>query len=84
MLVARTREHEAIVKNMLGPDYRLDNTVEMNTDIKKRPYLKTAVEKHELLRKVVQFQIENALLEGEDMAEAKKDRCTDMNCRQSG
>ncbi|HUN55442.1 MAG TPA: S41 family peptidase [Smithella sp.] len=74
ILVARARENEAIVKKILGPDYRLDDTVEMNTDIKKRPYVKTAAEKHELLRKVVQFQIENALLTGVDMAEAKKEQ----------
>jgi len=74
ILVSRARENEAIVKNILGPDYRLDDTVEMNTDIKKRPYVKTAAEKHELLRKVVQFQIENALLTGVDLAEAKKEQ----------
>ena len=74
ILVARARENEAIVKNILGPDYRLDDTVEMNTDIKKRPYVKTEAEKHELLRKVVQFQIENALLTGVDLAEAKKEQ----------
>jgi carboxyl-terminal processing protease len=74
ILVARARENEAIVKNILGPDYRLDDSVEMNTDIKKRPYVKTPAEKHELLRKVVQFQIENALLTGVDLAEAKKEQ----------
>ena len=46
----------------------------MNTDIKKRPYVKTVAEKHELLKKVVQFQIENALLTGVDLAEAKKEQ----------
>jgi carboxyl-terminal processing protease len=74
ILVARARENEAIVENILGPDYRLDDSVEMNTDIKKRPYVKTPAEKHELLRKVVQFQIENALLTGVDLAEAKKEQ----------
>jgi carboxyl-terminal processing protease len=72
VLVARARENEAIVKKILGPDYRLDETAELNIDVSKRPYLKTAAEKHELLRKVVQFQIENALLAGIDLAEAKK------------
>ncbi|HBL53905.1 MAG TPA: tail-specific protease, partial [Syntrophaceae bacterium] len=38
----------------------------------KRPHVKTAAEKQELLRKVVQFQIENALLSGIDLAEARK------------
>ncbi|MGD0277240.1 MAG: PDZ domain-containing protein, partial [Syntrophales bacterium] len=72
VLVARARENEAIVKKILGPDYRLDETVELNVNVNKRPYVKTTAEKHDLLRKVVQFQIENALLAGVDIAEAKK------------
>ena len=72
VLVARARENEAIVKKILGSNYRLDETVEMDIDVNKRPYVKTTTEKHALLRKVVQFQIENALLAGTDLAEAKK------------
>jgi carboxyl-terminal processing protease len=72
VLVVRARENEAIVKKILGPDYHLDETVELDIDVKKRPYVKTAAEKHVLLRKAVQFQIENALLTGIDLAEAKK------------
>ncbi|MCX5837842.1 MAG: S41 family peptidase [Deltaproteobacteria bacterium] len=72
VLVARARENEAIVKNILGPDYRLDETVELNINVNKRPYVKTTAEKLGLLRKVVQFQIETALLAGVDLAEAKK------------
>jgi carboxyl-terminal processing protease len=72
LLVARARENETIVKKILGPDYRLDETVELNTNVNKRPYVKTTAEKFGLLRKVVQFQIENALLAGFDLAEAKK------------
>ena len=72
VLVARAKENEAIVKKILGQDYRLDETVELNINVNKRPYLKTKGEKNEFLRKVVQFQIENALLAGIDLAEAKK------------
>jgi carboxyl-terminal processing protease len=72
VLVARARENEAIVKKILRPDYRIDETVELNINVNKRPYVKTTAEKRELLRKVVQFQIENALLAGVDLAEAKK------------
>ena len=72
LLIARARENETIVKKILGPDYRLDETVELDTDVKKRPYVKTTAEKHALLRKIVQFQIENDLLTGSDLAEAKK------------
>ena len=72
ILVKRARENEAVVKRLLGADYRIDETVEFNIDVKKRRFVKTAAEKNELLRKVVQFQIENALLAGIDLAEAKK------------
>lgn len=72
LLVARTRENETIVRRILGPDYRLDETVELNIDVNRRPYVKTAAEKHELLRRIVQFQVQNALLAGIELAEAKK------------
>ncbi|MHB8910824.1 MAG: S41 family peptidase [Syntrophales bacterium] len=72
VLVARARENEAIVKKILGPNYRLDETAELDINVSKRPYVKTVAEKQELLKKIVQFQIENALLAGIDLAEAKK------------
>ena len=72
LLVARARENETIVKEILGPDYRLDETAEMDINVNKRPYVKTAAEKRGLLKKIVQFQIESALLTGIDLAEAKK------------
>lgn len=72
ILVARARENEAIVRKILGPGYRLDDTVELNIDVNKRSYVKTKEEKQELLRKVVQFQIENALLAGINLEEARK------------
>jgi len=72
VLVARAQENEIIVRKILGPDYRLDETAELNTNVSKRPYVKTAAEKQDLLKAVVQFQIENALAAGIDLAEAKK------------
>jgi carboxyl-terminal processing protease len=72
LLVVRARENEAIVKKILGPDFRLDMMAELNINIDKRPYPKTMAEKQELLKKIVQFQIENALLTGIDLATAKK------------
>lgn len=72
LLVTRARENEAIVKKILGPDFRLDETMELQIDVKKRPYVKTPEEKYALLKKFVQFQIENDLLTGIDLAEAKK------------
>ena len=72
LLVARTKENEAIVKKILGPDYRLDETAELNINVNKRPPIETPAKKYDLLSKVVQFQIENALLTGIDLVEAKK------------
>lgn len=72
LLVARARENEAMVKKILGPDYRLDETVTLNINVNKRPHAKTDAEKLELLKKILQFQIENALLSGMELAEAKK------------
>ncbi len=77
VLVSRARENEAIVKKILEPEYRLDETVELNLSVDKRPYAKTTAEKHELLRKFVQFQIENALLAGVDLSEAKRQQIYD-------
>ncbi|KQC09512.1 MAG: hypothetical protein APR62_14080 [Smithella sp. SDB] len=72
LLVTRAQENETIVKKILGPDYHLDETLELNIDVKKRPYARTTTEKQILLKKIVQFQIENDLLAGIDLAEAKK------------
>ena len=72
LLVARVRENEAIVKNILGPDFRLDMTAKLNINVDKRSYPKTMAEKQGLLKKIVQFQIENALATDTDLATAKK------------
>ncbi len=72
LLVARARENEAIVKKILGPDFRLDMMVALNINVDKRPYPKTMAGKQELLKKIVQFQIENSLTTGIDLATAKK------------
>jgi carboxyl-terminal processing protease len=72
LLVARALENEAIVKKILGPDFRPDKMVKLNINIDKRPYPKTMAEKQELLKKIVQFQIENSLTTGIDLATAKK------------
>lgn len=72
LLVARARENEAFVKKLLGPDFRPDRSVSLNLDIDKRPYPKTFAEKQSLLRKIVLFQIENALLAGIDPATARE------------
>ena len=71
LLVVRARENEAIVKKILGPDFRLDMMVELNINVDKRRYPKTMAEKQGILKKIVQFQIENSLLTGIDLATAK-------------
>lgn len=72
VLVARSRENETIVKNILGQGFRIDKTLTLTIDVDKRPYVKSPAEKKDLLRKIVQFQIENALLAGINLEEAKK------------
>jgi len=72
LLVVRAQENEAIVKKILGPDFRLDMMAELNINVDKRPYPKTMAEKQEILKKIVQFQIENSLLSGIDLETAKK------------
>ncbi len=71
LLVTRARENEAIVKKILGPDFRPDLRVELNINVDKRLYPKTMAEKQSLLKKIVQFQNENLLLSGMDLATAK-------------
>jgi len=72
VLVARAQENVTLVKKILGPDDRLDETIELNVDVDKRSYANTTAEKQELLRKLVQFQIQNALLAGIGLPEAQK------------
>ena len=72
MLVTRAKENEAIVKILLGNHFQTDDTAELYIDVNKRPPLKTEEQKKELLRKILQFQIDNALLAGTPLDEAKK------------
>ena len=74
LVLARARENEQFVKKFLGPGYKLDETVTLNTDLDKRPYPKTKAEKDKLLRKFVHFQIANAMLAGHSLDEAKKEQ----------
>ncbi len=72
LLLKRAKENEQFVKEFLGAGYKLDESVEINTDIDKRPYPKTKAEKEDILRKFVHFQIANDLLADNSLAEAKK------------
>ncbi len=72
LLIARSKENEDIVKKILGPDFKPDRGATLYINAEKRPYSKTVAEKQTLLKKMVQFQIENALLSDINMNEAKK------------
>ncbi len=72
LLVARARENEALVRKIIGPDFRVDRSLELVISADKRPYAKTQAEKRDILEKMLHFQIENALLSGIDPAEARK------------
>ncbi len=74
LLVARSRENEDMVIKILGPGFKPDRGATLYINAEKRPYAKTASEKQALLKKMIQFQIENDLSIGLDMAEAKKNQ----------
>jgi carboxyl-terminal processing protease len=72
LLVQRSKENEAFVKEFLGPKYQLDKETVWMVDPKKRDYPKTADEKKEVLRKVIHFQMSSYLLSDMKLAEARK------------
>jgi carboxyl-terminal processing protease len=72
LLLQRAQENEEYVKKFLGKDYKLDESVELTLDPKKRGYAKTKEEKQDTLRKLVHFQISNFLLTDLKLPEAKK------------
>ncbi|MBY0370745.1 PDZ domain-containing protein [bacterium] len=68
----RAEENEAFAKKYLGDDYKLDETVELILDPKKRDYSNTAEERDALLKKLIHFQISNYLISDMKLPEAKK------------
>ena len=74
LVLERAKENEQFVKKFLGPGYKLDETVKLNTDLDKRPFPKTKAEKDKLLKKFVHFQIANAMLAGHSLDEAKREQ----------
>jgi carboxyl-terminal processing protease len=71
LVASRASEEEAFVRKFLGPDYKLDETIELVTDPKKRGYPKTLEDKQALLVKMVHFQISNYLLTGTKLPDAR-------------
>lgn len=72
LLVERAKENETLVKKILGPDFQPDRKAVLIVNAEKRPYPKNAADKQVLLKKMIQFQMENALLAGIEPAEARK------------
>lgn len=72
VLLARAKENEQIAKKILGAGYKLDESVEFQSNPKKRGYSKTLAERDELTRKLIHFQVQNYLLTDVTLAEAKK------------
>ncbi len=72
LLATRAKENEDFARTYLGKDYKLDETVELILDPKKREYSKTLEERKELLKKLIHFQMSNYLLTDMKLPEAKK------------
>lgn len=72
LIISRSKENEQIVKDLLGPKYSLDETVELDFDPERRGYAKTPAERAVLIRKLVHFQVSNLLQAKTSLEEAKK------------
>jgi len=68
----RAKENEDFVRSFVGPDYKLDETIELVLDPKKRAFAKNMDEKKDILRKLVHFQMSNYLLSDVKMKEARQ------------
>jgi carboxyl-terminal processing protease len=68
----RALENETYAKEVLGADYKLDETVDLVLDPKKREYAATLDERKALLKKLIHFQMSNYLLSDMKLPEAKK------------
>ena len=71
-IISRSEEDLALVEKTVGDGFKLDDTVQLNLDPKKRGYSVTQEERQALLRKLVHFQIANYLNSGLAMDAAKK------------
>lgn len=72
LVVARSEENEKIVKELLGPKYKLDESVELDFDPERRGYAKSPAERAGLVKKLVHFQVSNLLVAKTSLEEAKK------------
>ncbi|OFZ22337.1 MAG: hypothetical protein A2X94_02415 [Bdellovibrionales bacterium GWB1_55_8] len=72
ILVERAKEDETYVRQFMGKDYKLDDSVELMLDPEKRGYSKTPGERQDLLKKMLHFQMSNYLLAEMKLPDAKK------------
>lgn len=72
LIISRSVENEQIVKRLLGPKYKLDESVELDFDPERRGYAKTAKERTQLIEKLVHFQVSSLLIAKTTLEEAKK------------
>lgn len=72
LLAERAKENETFAKEFLSKNYKLDETVELILDPRKRDYTVTLDERKALLRKLIHFQMSNYLLSDMKHPEAVK------------
>lgn len=71
LLVERANEDLTLAKNLLGPKYALDKTVELQMDPDKRGFAKTAEERAGLVEDLMHIQIASFVLGGLELDKAK-------------
>ncbi|MFQ5415581.1 MAG: S41 family peptidase [Myxococcota bacterium] len=72
-ILARQRHVETFVGTVVDdPKYEIDTTVELQLDPEKRGRPLTRKEQHDLLRRLVHFQMSNYVSSGETLEEAKR------------
>ncbi len=72
ILFERTKENEELIRSILSPQYKFDETAEVVIDPKKRDYPKNKNEKKNTLLKMVHFQIQSYFISNTKLDEAKK------------
>ncbi len=72
LTLARAVENESAVRDLLGPKYKVDESVEFMMDPEKRGYSKTLEERQKLIRAMTHFQVSSALLTEPSLEKAKK------------
>ncbi len=71
VLLMRSQENEATVRELLGPKYKLDETIEIQMDPDRRGYARTSEDRKKLIRGLTHFQISSALLVDPSVEKAK-------------